>query len=553
MEVNQIYSILNDVMGEVTGLPIASKPSEDPDAREYIVKEDLSNVVTIGDDVFDREKNWKDNYVKSLIDRIGRDVFVNRTYEGYAPDILMDRWEYGSIMAKHRCKIFAAKPNPSWSLQKGQTVNQFEYVPPEVSQKFFNDKDAWQIECSFTAEQLRESFKSPAALNEFYSMIENMINVSKTIYLDSLKMRTINNYIGEKLYENNGVIDALAGYNMQFGQSLTAMQAYTNKDFLRYLAAEIKNYIEFIKTPTAAFNISDDPNGTVNFTPKTFAKLIVNTRIETGISVYLQSDTYHDELVKLDSFESVPYWQTEGNKFDIANTTRIDIKLASSKNAGTTREIDRNHIIGVLFDRDALGVLNDNQRTTTAYNANGEYWTNFYKVDTEYFNSLEENGLVFVLGNGIPAVQTLPMIQDEKIWDYDVSDLQSADFTVNNITNKISGTLNYISTGALPPTWGNGHFMALRWFNIPDDATSCKVGINNFVEIIDDPDRNGTIMVTDTSKKFKIVTTTPRGVNTQEYDLTGLTLAAAPQQTTRKTKAKKEEPAEGENVQPLIY
>lgn len=413
MQVKQIYQILNDVMGEVTGLPIKSTatPSvgtnelgvpvdaDGNEIREYIVAEDLSNIVDIGTDIFDN--NWKDNYVKALINRIGRSVFVDRTYTGYAPDILMDNWEYGSVMAKTRCKIFDAKANPSWSLQKGQTVNQFEFTPPDVTQKFYNDKVAWQIDCSFTDAQIRESMSSATELNRFYSMIENRINTSKTIYLDSLKMRTINNFIAEKIHSNNGVIDLLAGYNSAYGESLTAAAALTDKDFLRYAAAEIKNYIDFFRAPSAAFNIPADDDGNVTFTPREFAKLVLISRFANGMQVYLQSDTYHEELVKLETFETVPFWQSEGNGFDLPTTTRIDVKLASD----STVEVNRNYIIGVLFDRDALGVLNDNQRTTTAYNANGEYWTNFYKVDTHYFNDLAENGLVFVIGSGtVPSV-----------------------------------------------------------------------------------------------------------------------------------------------------
>ena len=119
------------------------------------------------------------------------------------------------------------------------------------------------------------------------------------------------------------------------------------------------------------------------------------------MKVYLQSDTYHDNLVTLGSFETVPFWQAQGDAYQLATTSRIDVKLASDN----THTIDRNYIIGILFDRDALGVLNDNRRVTTSYNANGEYWNNFYKVDTSYFNDLAENAIIYVLGDGtIPSV-----------------------------------------------------------------------------------------------------------------------------------------------------
>lgn len=399
MQVNQIYTILNDVLLEVTGQNVA----DEGEPAAYILQEDLSNIVDMGTLVFNN--NWKDNYVKSMINRIGREIFVNRTYEGFAPSVLRDSWEYGSIMSKTRCKIFDAKANPSWALESGQTVNQFQFNPPDVTQKFYNSKVAWQIDCSFTDVQLRESFTSASAMNRFISMIENRIQTSMTIYIDSLIMRAINNFIGEKLYANNGVIDVLTPYNAGLVTPLTPAQAAIDKDFLRYLAYTIKLYVDRFRAASANFNIEDDGDPNVTFTPKEYSHLIIHSDIAAGMEVYLQSDTYHDELVKIGEFETVPFWQTQGDAYQLANTSRIDIKLASSTST-TTKTINRNYVVGVLFDRDALGVLNDNRRVTNSYNANGEYYNNFYKIDTSYFNDMAENGIVFVLGDGeIPTIE----------------------------------------------------------------------------------------------------------------------------------------------------
>lgn len=396
MTVNQIYTILNDIMCEVTGQLVPQGEGEDP---VIIVQEDLSNIVDIGTQVF--SNNWRDNYVHAMINRIGREVFVDRTYEGYAPSVIRDSWEYGSIMAKTRCKIFDAKANPSWNLQKGQTVNQFEFNPPDVAEKFYNSRTAWQIDCSFTEIQLRESFTSPEAMNRFFSMIENRIATSMTIYIDSLVMRTINNFIAEKLYLNNGVIDLLAMYNAGVETPITAAAAMRSKEFLRYAALTISLFIERFRAPSANFNYvgSDDTN--ISFTPREFAHLVLHSDLAKAMEVYLQSDTYHDELVKIGEYETVPYWQIQGDAFQLANTSRIDVKLASDK----THTINRNYIVGVLFDRDAIAVCNENRRVTNAYNANAEFYNNFYKIDTMFINDLAENGVIFVLGNGsIPTI-----------------------------------------------------------------------------------------------------------------------------------------------------
>lgn len=393
MQVNQIYEILNDIMLEVTG----QNTADEGDEPAFILNEDLSNIVDMGKVVFDN--NWRDNYVRAMINRIGREVYVDRTYTGYAPSVLRDAWEYGSIMSKTRAKIFDAKANPSWNLQKGQTVNQFEFNPPDVSQKFYNSKTAWQIDCSFTEVQLKESFTSAAAMNRFISMIENRIQTSITIFTDSLIMRVINNFIAEKINANNGIIDVLAEFNATQASPITAAEAVSNKEFYRYLAFRTDRDIERFRAPSANFNIDDEAN--VTFTPREYAHFVLHADFASGMKVYLQSDTYHENLVSLGEYETVPYWQAQGEGYELATTSRIDVTLASD---GTT-EVNRNYIIGILFDRDALGVLNDNRRVTSAYNANGEYWNNFYKIDTSFFNDLAENALVYVLGDGeIPSI-----------------------------------------------------------------------------------------------------------------------------------------------------
>ena len=421
MQVNQIYGILNDIMLEISGqvVPIYDDQGVQINAVP-IVQEDLSNIVDVGTYVFNN--NWRDNYVRSMINRIGREVFVDRTYEGYAPSVLRDAWEYGSIMAKTRCKIFEAKANPSWTLEKGQTVNQFEFNPPTVYEKFFNKKVGWQIDCSFTEVQLRESFTNATAMNRFYSMIENRIATSMTIYTDSLVMRTINNFMAEKMYANNGVIDLLAGYNEGLDTPITAAAAMRSKEFLRYAALTISLFVDRFRAPSANFNIMDGDDMNITFTPREYAHLVLHSDLAKAMEVYLQSDTYHDELVKIGEYETVPFWQIQGDKYQLANTSRIDVKLATDK----THTVDRNYIVGVLFDRDALGVMNDNRRTTNSYNANGEYWNNFYKVDTSYFNDLAENGIVFVLGNG-----TIPSVTLDK---------ETLSLTVGGATGSLSAT-----------------------------------------------------------------------------------------------------------------
>lgn len=412
MQVKQIYSLINDIQMEIMG-----DAYNDPSNAQYIIQEDLSNIVTVGTKLLDSTSQtaagtyWRDNYVKSLIDRIGRMVFVERAYKSVFPDLRRDEWEYGSIMTKSRCKRFSAKSNPSWSLTAGQTVEQFAFEPPTVMTMFFNDKIAWQIDCSFADVQLRESFTSPREMDRFLSMIESNISRSLDAQIDSIQSRTLNTLIAEHLYAEKGVIDVLAAYNATVATPITAADARFDPDFLRYFAYQVLLTKSRMGVMSGWYQIADSA-GYETQTPPKRLRFALHSDIAQALDVYLQSTTYHDELTSIGSYTAVPMWQTSGSQsgaFDFNFTSRIDAKLASDK----THTVNRNNIIGVMWDWDAAVVCNQNRRVTSAYNANGEYWTNFYKIDTMSLIDLMENCVIFVLGTG--AIPTIAISGDDTV------------------------------------------------------------------------------------------------------------------------------------------
>ncbi len=103
MEVKQIYNIVNSVSEEILG-------------RTDLVQEDLTGIVDMGTEVFNA--NAVDNYVKSLVNHIGKVIFVNRPYNGNIPSVLMDSWEFGSILEKITADIPEATENESWELRR---------------------------------------------------------------------------------------------------------------------------------------------------------------------------------------------------------------------------------------------------------------------------------------------------------------------------------------------------------------------------------------------------------------------------------------------------
>lgn len=384
MQVNQIYDLTNQITQEVLG-------------KEGLVNEDLSNLVDIGDEVIGT--NNVDNYVRSLVDRIGKVIFVNRPYAGSAPSVLMDGWEYGSVLQKvSMSSLPEAEENESWELQNGTSYDPNIFYKPEVSAKFFNSKNTYDIPMSFTKMQVKESFANVEQLNGFMSMIYNAIDRSMTVRTDALVMRTINNMIAETIHSEypdadyttksgKRAVNLLYLYNKQFNTQLTKDQAIHTPEFNRFAAFTMSMYVKRLGKISTLFNVG----GMDRFTSPDLLHVVLLADFAEASYMYLQSDTFHDEMVKLPKYEEVVCWQGSGIDYAFGNTSAINVKDSSNNT------ISLDGIIGVMFDRDALGVCNQNRRVTTQWNAKAEFENSFFKWDASYFNDQNENFVVFFI------------------------------------------------------------------------------------------------------------------------------------------------------------
>ena len=387
MEMNQVATFTNTVVQEVLG-------------DTAVVQEDLTNVVDIGNEIFNADAF--DAYVKTLINHIGKVVFVNRPYSGSAPSVLMDGWEYGSILEKISSEMPVATENPSWELTDGKSYDPNIFKQPKASAKFFNKRTTFEIDRSITERQVKQSFSSGQQLNAFISMLQNETEKALTVRMDSLIMRTINNMIVETvkadytdpsdLTKASGVkaVNLLYLYNQRFTKTLTAEQAITDPEFIRYAAFQIGLYSDRMTRMSTLFNIGKKQR----FTPYDLQHTIYLSEFIRAADVYLQSDTFHDIYTKMKAGETVPYWQGSGTDYNFTSTSKINAIPSSNEGSGKT-PIAVNGVLAVIFDRDALGVSNLDRRVTTQYNAKAEFTNYFYKHDAGYFNDLNENFVVF--------------------------------------------------------------------------------------------------------------------------------------------------------------
>ena len=392
MKIEQVYSLVNASTKEILG-------------ETDIVKQDLSNIVDIGSSIIG--SNNVDNYVKSLVDHIGKVIFVNRPYAGSVPNVLMDKWEFGSVLEKISADLPEAVENKSWELSNGVDYSPNVFYKPTVSAKFYNSKITFEVDMSFTEKQVKESFSNAEQLNAFVSMLYNAVERSMTVKIDSLVMSTINNAIAQVV--NNAMpevsdgdysqatstpqaINLLKTYNDTFTKTLTKTSCLTDPDFLKWCCITLSTYAKRMSRMSTLFNVGGKPR----FTPTEDLNIIMLQDFYANMRVNLVSDIKNKEDLLLPTdITTIPYWQGSGNDYSSAKVAKINVAIKTGDS--TTKDIEMGGIMAVMFDRNALGVCNEDRRVTTNYNPKAEFYNNFYKFDCSYFNDLDENFIVFFI------------------------------------------------------------------------------------------------------------------------------------------------------------
>lgn len=394
MLVTQASNLINTILGETTGVT-------------NLVNEDLSNIVDIGRQYLSGDTDVE-NFTRKISDVIGKTIFVNRAYEGLIPNLRRDKTEYGSAIRKIRMKIPETTNNPAWSLVSGNTYEQDDFLPPEVSQKIFNREFSYMIEMSFAEKQAHSAFNSPEEVMSFINMIESNIENTMRATIDALSLRCLNNFAASTINDafpstttytgvgNNRAVNLLARYNAENDTDLTVQQAFFNPQFLQYCSFIMSSYLDRLRALSTSFNIG----GFTNQTPPSRRQIVALSDFYNVFNKYWQADTKNYMLTELPPATTVPYWQGSGNDFSFTNISNINVKVdtySATTETYVPKQVIVPGVVAMMYDYDACGVSAYDYTVRSHVNDKGEFYTMYYKFRGGLYNDHNENFVVFYM------------------------------------------------------------------------------------------------------------------------------------------------------------
>lgn len=379
MNINQIYTIVNEVAKQSLG-------------SSAINVVDTGSFVSLGDSIIS-SANSTDAFLSKLMDKVGKTVISVRKYnENNKNNLVKEPFEYGAILQKIYVDLPESRENDTWNVGNDSYNAIFApVIKPNVNQKLFDSLSTWETAVTIPDNILKTAFRNETEMGVFISGIFTTLENSMSVALENMNNMCRCNFIARKLNDKTaGVINSvnlLKLYNDTYKKTLTAENCLLDKDFLAFASQQILLYPKRLTKMSRIFNCEKY----ARHTPKENLCLDVLQNFKSASDIYLQSNTYHKELVTLPNFNEIPYWQSTSNSYN--DCDKISVKLDS------TNTVTKNGVLAVMYDSDAMGTTINNPRTTTERNNHDEYTNYYYKSNIGYFNDLSENGIVFYVEN----------------------------------------------------------------------------------------------------------------------------------------------------------
>ena len=353
----------------------------------------------------------RDKFMKALIDQTVN-FYDNASYKNeYSDPYYVESRRFANVLqminasvpevqASHSWKNFA--PTTSQGVTTKVTVGTYEVNPPIVDTTYFTKDVSWELPLAITNEQLTDAFKSSEELRGFVDFIFVMVDNALTQHREDMNSANRNAFIADKiLYAGSQgakgihVVNLLTEYNKQRGKSLATVAAFlADPSACRFASAQLQLYEKYLRKQSTLFNTK----GYVKFVPRDRLVIEVNSAFENALNECAFSTTFHDELVALPNYRSVPTWQgfgvtdalasTEAASFD--EVTKIDVSVQAG-------DVSKSGIVALMADKYAIMHTIRAERVGSTYFDLEQLTLYAYQNRDQYIENLGQNAVVFTL------------------------------------------------------------------------------------------------------------------------------------------------------------
>ena len=382
MSFEDASAILNNIRQQVTG-------------ESSLAPVNTADFVAVGTTLL---QSGYDPVLNAITQMVTKTIFSIRPYSRKFGGIKVDSEMWGSIVRKLAVADKAWEPNEEFDLVDGQSIDHYKVSKPDVLELKFYGAEDFSKHYTIFKDQLNNAFSGPAEFGRFMSMVVQNVSDMIEQNFESIARMVIANYVGGKKVANNGVIHLLTEYNSETGQNLTSTTVFAPAnfgDFMKWVYARIDTLTSLMTERSNKFQIQVTGKEITRHTPYEYQKVYLYAKLMNDMKARVLSSTFNYGFIEYADVEEVNYWQSIDTPMAIDVTPNY---LDTDGSIKTGAEQNITNLVGVIFDREALGYTVMNEwSATTPLNASGGYWNTFYHFLMKWWVDYSEKGIILLL------------------------------------------------------------------------------------------------------------------------------------------------------------
>lgn len=375
-------AILNNIRKQVTG-------------EVLLAPVNTAEFVSVGTTLL---QSGYDPVLDAITQMVTKTIFSIRPYSRKFGGIKVDSEMWGSIVRKLAVADKPFEANAEFDLVDGQSIDHYKVSKPDVLELKFYGAEDFSKHYTIFKDQLNNAFTGVAEFSRFMSMVVQNVSDMIEQNFESIARMIIANYVGGKKVANNGVIHLLTEYNAETGLSLTNVTVFAPAnfgDFMKWVYARIATLTSLMTERSTKFQINVTGKPITRHTPFEYQKVYLYAKLLNDMNARVLADTFHYDFIEYADVEAVNYWQSIETPMSIDVTPNY-LDADGSIKTGTEQNIT--NLVGVIFDREALGYTVMNEwSATTPLNASGGYWNTFYHFLMKWWVDYSEKGIILLL------------------------------------------------------------------------------------------------------------------------------------------------------------
>ena len=419
MKMVDVKSVTQAVLNQMIGakyFPVTE--GDEPAAVQNVDAVNSALLVDMGE-VAAGSEAAADLAYKVMIDQLGKMVIESRSYVAQLPSLFVDPIEWGGFVEHVQVGLSDVYDDEMWNpdgfinyndeggkeYAQKMAEQEHAFYRPRVHAKIFKEAKAISVRLTTLKDQLFTAFKSLDEMNRFltalYASVENTLQLKAQAYA----LATVATGIGRATALGHGY-DLRALYNAETGSNIANSTEFRkNDEAMRWALGFMANTKDNFSQYSTAFNNAVEPVET----PPDDVRTILLAKFANDAKFGVRANTFHEELIGIGDFERVTAWQginTAGsNAFNFGAVSKVMFTADSAEKVGITlgegvTSYTVPNVVGVMYDKYALGISLDKKKVTASYTAVNDSWNSFYHALVNYICNDNYNLVYFFISDG---------------------------------------------------------------------------------------------------------------------------------------------------------